>query len=172
MGTRTAIVVPGHSRRGRMSRRCRRLVAAAVALAERDPPDLVLFTGGRGREAEQMHARWTGRRDLELVVEPTAWTTAENASRSAALLRKHGVAHATVVCAPLHLPRVRYLFGGVYARAGIRWRVRPARALPSPTALGWELAAATVVRRQRRAALAELDGGPPPAATDEPRLTL
>ncbi|HSC92476.1 MAG TPA: YdcF family protein [Gaiellaceae bacterium] len=157
MRDRTAIVVPGHSRRGRMTRRCRRLLVAAAALAERERPDVVVFTGGRGGEAEQMRASWTGRGDVELVVEPTAATTAQNASRSAALLRERGVGRATVVCAPLHVPRVRYLFGGVYARAGIGWRVRAARTLPTPPALAWELAAAAVARRQRRAALEELD---------------
>ena len=152
-----AIVVPGHSRRGRVSRRCRRLVDAAAVLADERDPMLVVFTGGRGGEAEQMRAAWRGRTDVELLVEPTAATTAQNASRTLPLLRARGVTEATVVCAPLHLPRVRYLFGGVYQRAGISCRVRVARALPTPSALAWELAAALVVRRQRRGAIAELD---------------
>jgi uncharacterized SAM-binding protein YcdF (DUF218 family) len=152
-----AIVVPGHSRRGRVSRRCRRLVDAAAVLADRRAPALVVFTGGRGGEAEQMRAAWRGRTDVELLVEPTAATTAQNASRTLPLLLARGVTEATVVCAPLHLPRVRYLFGGVYRRAGIRCRVRVARALPTPSALAWELAAAVVARRQRRGAIAEAD---------------
>lgn len=152
-----AIVVPGHSRRGRVSRRCRRLVDTAAVLADRHEPALVVFTGGRGGEAEQMRAAWRGRTDVELLIEPTAATTAQNASRTLPLLRERGVTEATVVCAPLHLPRVRYLFGGVYRLAGIRCRVRVARALPTPTALAWELAAALVARRQRRGAIAESD---------------
>ena len=152
-----AIVVPGHSRRGRVSRRCRRLVDSAAVLADRRQPAFVVFTGGRGGEAEQMRAAWRGRTDVELLVEPTAATTAQNASRTLPLLRERGVTEATVVCAPLHLPRVRYLFGGVYRRAGIRCRVRAARALPTPSALAWELAAAFVARRQRRGAMAEAD---------------
>ncbi|MGE5692005.1 MAG: ElyC/SanA/YdcF family protein [Pseudomonadota bacterium] len=152
-----AIVVPGHSRLGRMSRRCRRLLASAAALADERRPVAVVFTGGRGGEAEQMRSAWPGRRDVPLVVEPTASTTAQNAARSLPLLVERGVTDATVVCAPLHLPRVRYLFGGVYAQAGIRLRLRVARALPTPPALAWELAAALVARRQRRAALRELD---------------
>ena len=114
-----AIVVPGHSRRGRVSRRCRRLVDSAAVLADRRQPAFVVFTGGRGGEAEQMRAAWRGRTDVELLVEPTAATTAQNASRTLPLLRERGVTEATVVCAPLHLPRVRYLFGGVYRRAGM-----------------------------------------------------
>lgn len=152
-----AIVVPGHSRRGRVSRRCRRLVDTAAALADHREPALVVFTGGRGGEAEQMRAAWRGRNDVELLVEPTAATTAQNASRTLPLLRERGVTEATVVCAPLHLLRVRYLFGGVYRQAGIRCRVRVARALPTPTALAWELGAAFVARRQRRGAMAETD---------------
>ena len=152
-----AIVVPGHSRRGRVSRRCRRLVDAAAVLADERDPALVVFTGGRGGEAEQMRAAWRGRTDVELLVEPTAATTAQNASRTLPLLRERGVTEATVVCAPLHAPRVRYLFGGVYGRAGIRCRVRAARSLPTPSALAWELAAALVARRQRRGAIDETD---------------
>jgi uncharacterized SAM-binding protein YcdF (DUF218 family) len=152
-----AIVVPGHSRRGRVSRRCRRLVDTAAALADRRQPGLVVFTGGRGGEAEQMRAAWRGRTDVELLVEPTAATTAQNASRTLPLLRTRGVTEATVVCAPLHAPRVRYLFGGVYRGAGIRCRVHVARALPTPSALAWELAAAFLARRQRRGAISETD---------------
>ena len=150
-----AIVVPGHSRRGRVSRRCRRLVDSAAALADLTAPAVVVFTGAG--EAEAMRAAWRGRADVELLVEPTAATTTQNASRTLPLLRERGVTEATIVCAPLHLPRVRYLFGGVYRRAGIRCRVVAARALPTPTALAWELAAALVARRQRNGAIAETD---------------
>jgi uncharacterized SAM-binding protein YcdF (DUF218 family) len=141
-----------------MSGRCRRLLAEAAALAAERRPGVVLFTGGRGGEAEQMRAAWPGRTDVELVVEPTAAITAQNASRSLPLLLARDVTEVTVVCAPLHLPRVRYLFGGVYGRAGIRTSFRAARAVPTPSALAWELGAALVARRQRRAAQAELDG--------------
>jgi hypothetical protein len=101
---------------------------------------------------------WPGRRDLELLVEPTASTTAENAARSLQLLLERDVTRATVVCAPLHLPRVVYFFGDIYPRFGVQCEVRVARTAPGPVALAWELAAATVARRQRRAVLAELRG--------------
>ena len=140
-----------------MSGRCRRLLAEAARVAAERRPDVVLLTGGRGGEADQMRAAWPGRTDVDLVVEPTATITAENASRSLPLLLARGVTEATVVCAPLHLPRVRYLFGGVYGRAGISTRFRAARAMPTPPALAWELGAALVARRQRRAAEAEFD---------------
>ncbi len=99
---------------------------------------------------------WPGRRDIELVVEPTAASTAENAARSLRLLLERDVTQATVVCAPLHLPRVLYFFGGVYPAFGIRCEVRVARIAPTPAAFAWELAAATIAPRQRQAALAEL----------------
>ena len=100
---------------------------------------------------------WRGRSDVELLAEPTARTTAENAARSLPLLLERGVREATVVCAPLHALRVRYFFGGLYPRFGVRCEVRTAKCAPTPSALAWELGARGVMRRQRRAALAELE---------------
>jgi hypothetical protein len=155
-----ALVVPGHSRRGPVTRRCRALVARAAELAEERVPRAVVFSGwatwAGPSEAEQMLDAWPGRRDVELLVEPTAATTAENAARSLPLLLDRGIRRATVVCAPLHVARVTYFFG-LYARFGVRCEVRVApAAAPTPAALAWELAASAVARRQRRAALAEL----------------
>jgi hypothetical protein len=155
-----AIVVPGHSVGGRMSARCRRLLALAARLADRGAPRVVVFTGGSAgggpTEAEQMLEAWPGRGDVELLIEPTATITAENASRSLPLLLERDVRRATVVCAPVHLARVRYLFRAVYGRFGIRCDIRVAWAAPTPSALAWELGALAVLRRQRRTALAEL----------------
>ena len=155
------LVVPGHSERGRLSARCLRVLALAAALAEEREPRAVVFTGrppGGGRsEAEQMLDAWPGRRDVELVAERTARTTAENPARSLPLLLGRGVQEATVVCAPLHRLRVRYFFGGLYPRFGIRCEIRTASYPPTPAALAWELGALGVMRRQRRAALAELE---------------
>ena len=160
---RRGLVVPGHSENGRLSPRCSRLLARGAELAEELAPALVVFTGwsplGEPSEAEQMLEAWPGRRDLELVAEPTARNTAENASRSLPLLLERGVGEVTVVCAPLHVPRVRYFFCGLYGRYGIRCRISSARCAPTPVAFGWELAAFTVARRQRLAALAELETG-------------
>ena len=152
----SAVVVPGHSSRGRVSRRCLRLLEAAARLVEREGVRTVVLTGGgaRGaREAAQMAEAWTGRRDVELVVEPTARNTAENAARSLQLLLERGIDEATVVCAPQHVPRVRYL----YERFGVRCRVQAAWRAPHPFALAREVAAFAVARRQRRAVLAELE---------------
>ena len=156
------LVVPGHSRKGRLSSRCLRLLDVAAELAERRRPEVVVFSGwspgGGPTEAEQMLEAWSGRRDVELALEPTARITAENASRSLALLLQRNVREATVVCAPLHLARIRYFFGGLYPRFGIRCEVRAVWSPPTPTALAWEVGAVPVMRRQLRAALAELEG--------------
>jgi uncharacterized SAM-binding protein YcdF (DUF218 family) len=160
---RRGLVVPGHSENGRLSPRCSRLLARAAELAEEREPAVVVFSGwspiGTPSEAEQMLEAWPGRRDVELVAEPTARNTAENASRSLPLLLERGVREATVVCAPLHVPRVRYFFCNLYERYGISCGISTARCAPTPTAFGWELAALTVARRQRLAALAELETG-------------
>jgi len=130
-------------------------------LAEAHEPAVIVFSGwspsGGPTEAEQMLAEWPGRRDVELVAEPTATRTSENAARALPLLRERGIDEAIVVCAPVHAARVRYFFGGLYPRFGIKCTVRAASCAPTPAALAWELAALGVMRRQRRAALAELD---------------
>lgn len=155
------IVVPGHSWQGRLSDRCRRLVAFAAELGEEQRPRAVVFTGwsprGGPSEAEQMLEAWPGRRDVELIAEPTARTTAQNAARSLPLLHRRGVTEVTVVCAPLHAVRVRYFFGGLYERFGIRAEVRSNSCRPTPLALARELGAFGLMWSQRRAALAELE---------------
>jgi uncharacterized SAM-binding protein YcdF (DUF218 family) len=161
---RTAIVVPGNGRferdgTYRVSRRCLALVREAERLAERLPATAVVFSGwSRGSgvsEAEQMAAAWRGP-DVELVVEPTATVTAENAARTLPLLVERGIERAVVVCAPLHLYRTRFFFTRVYALAGIATAFRVARVAPSPHALAWELVALSVRRAQLRAAVAEV----------------
>ena len=97
-----AIVVPGHSRRGRVSRRCLRLVEAAATLAN-ERGATVAVVSGRG-EAEAMRDAWPETAQLDLVVEPTARTTAENAARALPLLLERGVTEAIVVCGRSHAP--------------------------------------------------------------------
>jgi hypothetical protein len=155
------LVIPGHSRGGRMTARCSRLLTHAAQLADERAPGAIVFTGasrgGGESEAEQMLAAWPGRRDIEIVLETTARTTAENAARSLPLLLGRGIREATVVCAPVHLLRVHYFFADLYPRFGVRCEIRPARCLPTPAAVAWEFGALGVMRGQRRAALAELE---------------
>ncbi len=165
MAERTqAVVVLGHARTTRdgervISDRCLRLVAAAERVAERSSAGLVLFSGwaagGSRSEAEQMRDAWRGPA-LELVIEPTARSTAENASRSLPLLVDRGVRRALVVCTALHALRSRLLFGRLYASRGIAVRVVPVRVDVTPRALAWELAALPLLPVQLRAARAEL----------------
>jgi uncharacterized SAM-binding protein YcdF (DUF218 family) len=160
-----AIVVPGHGRFERdgsyhLSTRCLAALRLAARLAEQQQPRVVVFSGwspaGGPTEAEQMLEGWEGRRDVELVIEPTARITAENMCRTLPILLERGIREATLVCGRLHLPRVRYFFGGVYPRYGIRcsYRVVPHGGLRQ--AVAWEAAALPLARRQRRAAVDEL----------------
>jgi uncharacterized SAM-binding protein YcdF (DUF218 family) len=159
-----AIVVPGNGVLGldgvhRISGRCRRLVAEAERLAAEHSPSAVVFTGwspsGGVSEAEQMRDAWRGPA-VELVVEPTARTTAENAARTLPILRERGIDEVLVVCAPLHLFRTRFFFRRLLGRFGIRTHFRVARVVPTPHALAWELAALSVRKAQLRAAEEEL----------------
>jgi uncharacterized SAM-binding protein YcdF (DUF218 family) len=167
----TAIVVLGHGRlehdgEYRISDRCLSLVQEAERLAEATDPRVVVFSGWspleRGRsEAEQMRDAWRGP-DVELVVESTASTTAENAVRTLPLLLERGVDHAVVVCAPLHLNRTRYFFGRLYRERGVTTSVHAAAVRPSLRAALWELGAHAVRRFELRAARAELTHGDDP----------
>jgi uncharacterized SAM-binding protein YcdF (DUF218 family) len=162
-----ALVVLGSSRRERggaygISRACRRVVAHASQLAERLDPRIVVFSGwapdGGPSEAEQMRALWRGP-EVQLLLEPTASTTAENAVRVLPLLLEHEIDHAVVVCTPLHVYRARWFFRRLSAAHGIQTSLEAPRVLPTPAALIWELGALTVRSRQLRAAEEELERG-------------
>ena len=157
-------MVPGHGGIGvdgvhRISERGLQLVAEAGRLAERLGPALVVLSGwsssGGRSEAEQMREAWQGP-DVELVVEPTARTTAENASRTLPLLLERGITSAIVLCTPVHLVRARLVFDLLYRRRGISVRYHVVRVRPSLGALAWELAALPLVPVQLLAARAEL----------------
>ena len=163
-GKRTAIVVPGHgdvdpAGTHRITRRCLRLVHEAERLVTAGGADVVVFSGwsstGGPSEAEQMRDLWSGP-DVELVVEPTARNTAENASRTLPLLGERGIERAVVVCTPTHLARTRLLFGRLYRGAGVEVAYRAVAVAPSLRSIAWELAAFPFLPAQLRAARAEL----------------
>ena len=159
-----ALIVLGSSRRARngdyaISRACRRAVGHAGRLAASRSPEVVVFSGwapdGGTSEAEQMRALWRGP-DVELVLEPTASTTAENAARTLPLVGERGIHRAVVVCTPLHLYRARWFFRRLYSARGIQTAFTAPPSVPTPSALVWELGALTVRSRQLYAAEEEL----------------
>jgi uncharacterized SAM-binding protein YcdF (DUF218 family) len=163
-GPRTAIVVPGHGDvdphgTHRITRRCLRLIREAERLVGAADAAVVVFSGwsstGGPTEAEQMRDAWQGP-NVELVVEPTARNTAENASRTLPLLRERRIERAVVVCAPTHLARTRLLFGRLYRAAGVEVAFRSVAVAPSLRSVMWELAAFPFLPAQLRAARAEL----------------
>jgi uncharacterized SAM-binding protein YcdF (DUF218 family) len=163
-GSRTAVVVPGHARLDldgahRITRRCLRLVEEAERLVSSGTADVVVFSGwsstGGPSEAEQMRDAWGGP-DVEIVVEPTARNTAENAARTLPLLRERRIARAVVVCAPTHLARTRLLFGRLYRSAGVETAFRAPAVAPTLRSIAWELAAFPFLPAQLRAARAEV----------------
>ena len=163
MSGRVGLVVLGHSRGERISSTCRRLVGKAERLAQQLRPDAVIFSGwsrvGAVSEAEQMRELWRGPA-AELVVEPTAATTAQNAARTLPLVLERRLEHVVVVSAPLHRYRVQWFFRRLYDAHGIATSFHVARIPPTPFALAWELGALSVRSRQLRAARAELADRP------------
>jgi uncharacterized SAM-binding protein YcdF (DUF218 family) len=142
----TAIVVPGST----VPRTRARLVQEAERVTWRVGAQLVVLSGRN--EADHMRCLWHGP-DVELIVDETATSTVENAARTLPSLLEREVRDAIVVCAPAHALRAGWIFRRVYGAHGIGVRVRPARVFPTPGAVVYELAAATVARRQIRGEL-------------------
>jgi uncharacterized SAM-binding protein YcdF (DUF218 family) len=162
--SRTAIVVPGHGWLDlagvhRISRRCLRLVREAEELVRSADAEVVVFSGwsptGGPSEAEQMRDAWHGP-PVELVVEPTAASTAENAGRTLPLLLEREVSDAVVVCAPPHFLRTRLVYRRLYRGSRVEVAFRVARLAPTIQAVAWELAAFPFLPLQLHAARAEL----------------
>jgi uncharacterized SAM-binding protein YcdF (DUF218 family) len=136
----TALVVLGYHRFAAdgshgISAVCAAGVRRAERLAGELNPAAVVFTGwsstGGPSEAEQMRRLW-GLDGPDLLVEPCATNTAENAAYSLRLLLAHGGIDAvTVVCAIRHAVRVPFLFGRLFREHGLRvgydfvWRPFP-----------------------------------------------
>jgi len=137
---------------------CRAGVRLAERLADERDVRAVIFTGwsacGGPSEAEQMAALWHGRRDLDLIREPLACNTAENAARTLPLVAAlDDVREVVVVCSIRHVPRVRFLFDRLYRRhgypVGYRYVTSPR---PSAALVLSELSSITRMWRDRRAA--------------------
>jgi uncharacterized SAM-binding protein YcdF (DUF218 family) len=144
--TPVAIVVPGST----LARVRERLVREAERVARVIDAHVVVFSGAA--EAGPMREVWQGP-EVELVLEEAATTTAENAAFTLPLLLERDIRKAIVVCAPVHLTRARWIFRRIYNAGGVAVAFRPARVMPTPGAIVWELAAATAARRQVRSQL-------------------
>jgi uncharacterized SAM-binding protein YcdF (DUF218 family) len=142
--TAPAIVVPGST----LARVRERLVREAERVARAAEARVVVFSGAS--EAGPMRDLWQGP-DVELVLEESAATTAENAALTLPLLLERDIRNAIVVCAPAHLIRARWIFRRIYGSQGVAVTFRPARVVPTPGAIVWELVASTAARRQVRA---------------------
>jgi uncharacterized SAM-binding protein YcdF (DUF218 family) len=126
--SRTALVVLGYHEFGAdgshgISAICRAGVRSAERIAARDDPCAVVFTGwsstGGPPEAEQMRQLWRPA-GPDLLVEPCARTTAENAAYSLRLLLDHGgIDRATIVCSIRHRIRVPFFFGDLFPANGL-----------------------------------------------------
>ena len=127
----------------RISPACLALVREAERLADAPPPrpscSAAGLPAGGTPEAEQMLAAWRGA-DVELVVEPTAAVTAQNASRTLPLLLERGITRAVVVCTRLHGRRARFFFSRARSRR-YRHLVPPRSRVLSVSALVRELLA-------------------------------
>ena len=141
--TPSAIVVPGST----LARVRERLVREAERVARAVDARVVVFSGAS--EAGPMRDLWQGP-NVELVLEESATTTAGNAALTLPLLLERDIRRAIVVCAPVHLVRARWIFRRIYGAHGVTVAFRPARIVPTPGAIAWELGASTVARRQIR----------------------
>ncbi len=148
----------------------------AERLADEQPPRAVIFTGwsasGGPSEAEQMEALWQGQRGVELICEPLACNTAENAARTLPLVRAlGGVDEVVVVCSIRHVARVRFLFDRLYRRhgyaVGYRYVTSPR---PSAALVRAELSSIKRMRRDRRAAWQLVAAASDPAGARTPVL--
>jgi hypothetical protein len=164
---RTAVVVPGNGAVAvdgeyRITELCRQLVVEAERQCSSLSPVAVVFSGwsplGGQSEADQMRCAWRGQ-EVELVVEPKARTTVENASRTLPLLLERQIECAVVVCSSAHLLRVRICFGGLYKRRGIRTRFKPLVLMPTLGSIAWELGGLALLPWQLSAARSRLVRG-------------
>ena len=143
----------------RISAACVTLVREAERLAQQYPVDArrlqrLVARGRAARRPSRCATRGEGPA-VELVVEPTASRTAENAARTLPLLRRAGDRPAPSSSARRCTCSARASSSrGSTARSGSRRRFRVPRLPPSPRAVAWELvalpaAAAAPARRAR-----------------------
>jgi uncharacterized SAM-binding protein YcdF (DUF218 family) len=153
---RTGVLVLGYHREDGLPG-LSQLALSCVRRAERLAGDrtieVVVCSGfardGGAPEGALMRDAWAGP-EVPVVAETEARDTVENATLSLPVLREHRIERLLVVCAASHVPRVRLLLTGYFARHGIDaevvpvWRPFPLRRLV------WELRALRWVPAFRR----------------------
>jgi len=161
------IVVLGYSDRGsgRLHPICAaRLARAAEVATERD---VVVLSGwsrvpGSRSEAELMAASWTGPA-AELVLDPDATTTAENAANAVRDVLRAGAGEVLIVTSSWHAARARTAFRWLLRGHGVRVLVAtpeepaPPRARMRELAL-WPLLPVQISRAVRVRRPARTDG--------------
>ena len=166
---RRLVVVLGYSagRNGELHPICAARLAHAARIA--GETDAVLFSGWSRHpsalpEAELMRRAWAGKAG-ELISDPDARITAENAAHTAAHARELGVGEVVVVTSGWHRFRALVLFRRLLP--GVRVSVEPVRTPSPPRLLLRELAVFPLVplqiARARRSAAAFSPGRGPGA---------
>jgi hypothetical protein len=142
------IAVVGYSRR--RDAELHPVCAGRVAHAQRLAVDCraVILSG----EAEVMQAAWTGP-DVQLICDPRARSTAENAVNVAAAVRELGADELVVVTSRWHRARVRILLAAALRGSGVRFRVESSSGPRPVLLLGRELVCLALVPFQLRRVL-------------------
>ena len=136
--SRRVVAVLGYSRRRdnrQLHRICAERLAHAQGLAE--GARAVVLSGTP--EAELMRAAWTGP-EVELICDPDARSTAQNAWNVAATARALDAKELVVVTSRWHQARVRLLLGTALRGTGIRLSVESPSGAPTPLVFARELA--------------------------------
>ncbi len=116
----------------------RRRVTRGIDLYRQGKAHRLLLTGGLGRPPEAAAMRDlaldAGIPGEDIILEPTATTTLENAIRSSRLMTEQGYSSALIVSDRLHLPRALLVFRCL----GIRVKGASVAAwLPGPLRTSW-----------------------------------
>lgn len=105
-------------------------VRTAASLLRQGHGRVLIVSGGPGsgsRSADHL-ARWARRYGVaeeNLLLDPTATTTTENAEGSAALMRAHGLRSAILVTSPYHMRRAAVIFRDRFRPLGMSVRAFP-----------------------------------------------
>jgi uncharacterized SAM-binding protein YcdF (DUF218 family) len=155
------VAVLGYSRRrtGELHPICAARLAHAQRLAE--GARAVVFSGFS--EAEAMRSAWTGP-EVELLCDPQARSTAENAANIAAAARELGAQELVVVTSPWHRARARILVRAALRGSKIPVSIVAGEGSRPVSLLARELGCFAILPLQLRRARRGKSGQPKPPA--------